>query len=279
MITFKQFLSEKVISKAEMEKLQVEKAIELLNKHCKNGLKAIENGDVLYRGEKGVRGDFILVDSKSMVRTSRDTNNLYQLMMDNSTALNEYPKRENSIICTTDFGEATAYHSNVRVLFPFDGTNVVTTGVDDLLARKIKTPLLGPNDMEIQDLTNAIDNVFIFSDFKKPKNKGNQYTDIQALNSFVSTNQEKFAEEWKKEFGTDESLINSLVKKREPFTAISSNICTPKNLGLKLVEFGNLTKPGECWFSGKCVSISLNMFKKILIQLRKTQPIEKFDFE
>src|SRR4051812_3088795 len=124
MITFKDFLTEQMLKPWTIDKLKVDQAIELLNIHCKNGLTAIENGCLLYRGEKKKNSiPFQMIDASRGERTSKDTNNIYQLMMDNSTALANYPKRSKSLICSTSYSEARDY-GIARVIIPFDDVEI-----------------------------------------------------------------------------------------------------------------------------------------------------------
>jgi hypothetical protein len=62
------------------------------------------------------------------------------------------------------------------------------------------------------------------------------------------------------------------------FTALSSEIMTPESTDLTLVKYGNpLDKNVECWFSGKCIAMTLPMFARILIELEKQEfPIHPF---
>lgn len=150
MITFKQYLEEAIISKWDVKDTSVKKAVEYLNANCKDGLKAIKNNGVLFRGsnlytEKG----FAIIDSSKGARTSRDSNNMYQLMMDNSVALNAFPKRTHSLICTTDANIAASY-GNVNIIIPIDGTQLALADTNDFFNNQIRSNLYSG---DIEDLS------------------------------------------------------------------------------------------------------------------------------
>lgn len=148
MITFKQYLSEDVLTEAMVKKwfskpVDVETAISVLNSSAKLGLEAIKNGGLIYRGFKGEsspKSGFMAFDSSTGKRTSRDTNNLYQLMMGDSKKMTDYPDRSHSFICTTYIGTAEKYGDffGAYVMVPLDGTKIAMSAVDDIFNQQMK---------------------------------------------------------------------------------------------------------------------------------------------
>ena len=141
MISFKEFLQEapNVQARWKSDDLEIAKAIELLNKHCKNGVKAIAADAVLYRGFYDLPGktNVKMIDTTESARSSRDTNNIYQLMMNVSIPLKAYPKRSNSIICSRSIEEANNYGTLCAVI-PFDGTRVAMSSARDFITYSIE---------------------------------------------------------------------------------------------------------------------------------------------
>jgi len=66
----------------------------------------------IYRGMKDT-GNIIVADGNQLERKSANTENYYTLIIDNSPAWKEYPKRSKSFICTTEASVADAYASNI----------------------------------------------------------------------------------------------------------------------------------------------------------------------
>jgi hypothetical protein len=159
-----EFLLEKtVITKRwETGALEVDAAIKLLNAHCKDSLKDIASGTILWRGMNlKMPNRALIIDSTDSSRTSRDTWNAYQLMMDISTNLHDYPKRSNSVICSTSHDEASMYanfnDSGVWAVFPYDNTDIVVSNKMDFLRSRIKGL-----DANVYGLTSGIDR-FLYS--------------------------------------------------------------------------------------------------------------------
>ena len=143
MISFKEFLTERIITPWEIEHPDVGEAISILNKNCKSGLAAIASGSLLYRGFKRLKSGesgFTIIDTANAERTSKDTNNLYQLMMDTSSAFRCYPSRSNSLICSTDVYTASVY-GDTYVIFPFDGTLLAVSKQSDFIEQLMLNPL------------------------------------------------------------------------------------------------------------------------------------------
>jgi hypothetical protein len=154
MISFKDFLAETAIVKWKADPVKVKKAIAYLNANCRDGLKAISTGGILFRGfQGGMKDSYVIMDSSKAVRTSRDTNNLYQLMMEASEAFKGYPKRSNSFICTTEYNDAMRYGS-VYAMIPFDGTKIAVVDSNDIFNIHFTSDILNiDDDISVDDLS------------------------------------------------------------------------------------------------------------------------------
>lgn len=99
--------------------------IDLLKKKCKNNLKSLINGKVtIYRGDDNFRkvGDIVLISPGD--RISANTSNEYTILFsDVLSSWKKYPKRNHSIICSTDYKYADTYGTSY-IIIPFDNTNV-----------------------------------------------------------------------------------------------------------------------------------------------------------
>lgn len=143
MKTFKQFIAEAAIADWDLDVVDDAMLHRLLTQHCHDGLKAISAGGVLWRGftSAPTNGeDGAVVDSSRAVRTSRDSDNLYQLMMDASKPMSGYPSRTNSFICSTSPSGAASY-GKVYAMIPFDGTDVAVLSEGDIFRQHVKSPI------------------------------------------------------------------------------------------------------------------------------------------
>ena len=263
-------LTEEIVKPWEIETIDVKRAVDLLNLHCKKGLDAITNSGLLYRGFKHDVAVMTINSSKGD-RTSRDTNNAYQLMMDLSDSMKDYPSRSKSLICSSNLGEA-AFYGNPMIIVPYDGTEIVCSVVNDFLDNEINSQWV--DDVDIQTFSSILEKVV--------ENLGttigfgdSQLTmkHVQELNEYIKDNAEFFSESWIKYFknAPEEQLLKLFAdNKDKPFQALASKIFTPETLSLRKIEFGNkLPRNVESWFSGPCIAIDARLFAGIVHALSK----------
>ena len=184
---FKEFLAEAIIKKWKTEDVDVEKAIEYLNEHCKDGLKAIANGNILYRGftKTPFKGSaYVKIDPSTGERTSKDTNNLYQLMIEASPGMASVTKRSKSLICSADRSTAVQY-GDLAIVFPHDGTTLCAIKGRDIFNQQIKSI---PTLNTISSFTRSIGVMFMRLDVTskvtyKPDGAFNQEISIAQMNN------------------------------------------------------------------------------------------------
>lgn len=275
MITFKQYLTEAVLKKWQTDNISMKDAIELLNAHCKSGLSSVTNGGILFRGFNGsaARGKkYMLVDSSVGIRTSRDSNNAYQLMMDTSSEMTAFPSRSKSFICSTSLRTAYVFAQsdidNTMVMIPFDGTTLGICAGDDMFAKSVNSKYLVRSSVE--ELSKTMAN--FISNFPGSPNyfkKGAKMTDANLLNNILSKRDLPELEKALADAGfkNAKNLAAEIMKypKDKRFNAMCDIIITPTTLGVKTTTNGNpLPKDREAWFSGKAIAISVVEFSKII---------------
>jgi len=123
--------------------------------HCSDWLNDLENGKLLYRGTKSASSPFKLVDTTNSKRSSRDTNNLYQVIMDASENMKDVPSRSNSIISVSNHNTALAYSemspTKAYLMLPFNSTKIACFKYTDILnaffeSKKLEFSQLIAND-------------------------------------------------------------------------------------------------------------------------------------
>jgi hypothetical protein len=123
---FKQFLTE-----SRSKSLKENEAYTLIHKHCKQALKAYKDNYVIYRGIFNPINEFLYIDpKKGKPRRSANTQNYYTLLIDNSPYWKDYPKRSQSIICTTSYKKAMSFDT-VYEVFLYDGAKIGICPEDD----------------------------------------------------------------------------------------------------------------------------------------------------
>lgn len=183
MITFKQYLEEagkkNVQQKWIQKPLKLDAAVSMIEKNCADSLAAFLKGDGIFRGFSGTTlGAASYIDSSDSFRTSKDSNNLYQLAHDASVHSMHIPSRSNSLICSTDHGTADSFsHGAAYAIFPYDGTQVAISDSADFFAQKIKSTLFDSDDSVtgVTDYLTEVMNAFGFKDSK--------FDDLDALDA------------------------------------------------------------------------------------------------
>lgn len=134
-VTFKTFISEskreKLGSRANIQTF--DDLFAYLDQDCKQYLKACSDKGqfILFRGEALLDHTFSLADSTQFVRRSSNTENWYNLWIDNSSQWKNYPKRLSSFICTTSPSVATDY-GYFKVVIPLDGAKMAIAPSGDI---------------------------------------------------------------------------------------------------------------------------------------------------
>jgi hypothetical protein len=192
-ISFKTFISEETIKLKPWEEADVEEraALEEINKHCTDALRALSTGAVLFRGISQ-QAKFRKVDPSTGLRTSRDTNNIYQLMFDSADDFSSYPKRSKSMICTNDNQLASVY-GEVHLVLPYNGTKLAIGSNVDFIRQKISAPILGTGNTILlmrlgKFIAHFLTSLDIGAEAESVSSEGNQkkFTSMQNIDSALS---------------------------------------------------------------------------------------------
>lgn len=267
MITFKQYLNEVILKKWEEEPVEHDKLFDLLVK-SESALKAIENGGLLFRGFDAttIKGASY-INPTSAARTSRDSYNLYQLGMDRSDSLQDYPKRSHSIICSTSWHHADGYGS-VFVVFPPNNAKVAVSSVSDFLEQPLESDFgnrVTSLDKFFRRLCNLLD---------VEPNDHRKFIDAKPINAALDAVTPRRAAELVFDAASPADLIyyeQFFEKhKRNRFDALASDELTPRTLELSIKKFGETLSPTrgvECWVDSRCLVIAVSRFASIIRQL------------
>lgn len=291
MITFKQYLSEAPIVKWKTSSKADDAMLDQLKRTGADWEEALANGTLLIRGFKNLKDKKVLViNSTNAVRVSEDTNNVYQLMMDASSALKNYPSRSNSFICTTSILQASAY-GRIYVVVPYANTPIARSIYSDIFGTVIDgSPI---HDIRLTTLSRLIGNFLQAFNIEPEKNRSylgpiSKYDEQIAKNDAetitlalhlalsgvvfsdadLKHSLRDLSDDDKKQ--SDYIWLSKLVKDnpKNILTALSNHLMTPDKMSLGLFKFGEQIPergPGvECWFSGKCLAIELNHFATTL---------------
>lgn len=249
---FKTYLTEAAVGKdLKFNAIDVEKAISLLNTHCKDALWMLEMDKAIWRGHSdGLPSEepFYTFDPSKTRRKSQNTSNYYTVIFDNIPSMENFPKRSESLIASTDFRKANDYGSRLStfVVIPYDGVKIGCVHKSDMWDTHIKFKYL---DDTVRRL-NA------------------NYVELGIRESWKSflNYQEKL------DSGNSNSInrFHSLFGKREDptqFLEIIKQAYSPKITKFTVETTKTLQKYAdekqEVWIGGPCIAITAPMWREL----------------
>jgi len=129
---FDSLLSATIKDRSKIE-LQRDDLDNLLSGKYRYSFELAKDNCFIYRGEKGKKPEIFL--SRSGIRKSENTSNYYTDLMSNKLdCWKEYPRRDSSFICSTNFENAESYSSpnNVYSILIPEGIKIGVCPKDDI---------------------------------------------------------------------------------------------------------------------------------------------------
>lgn len=262
---FSEFLNEDTLGKKRPEKKVISKYTDLkkiLDTHCKQGLSFLKNNTGIFRGMSGSK-DFMIVDYSKGERVSQNTDNFYTVILDNSPHFKKYPKRSKSMICSNSIAYSENYtgYSGPYAIVPFDGTQIAVCPSIDIWNTPIKKSTVFSKSNEKQELID--------------------YSDFFTKNGISSdrNNFNKIKEKLRQKIKNPDFRAMFKHKNIDEIIDDIFNDLHPDTLNFRLMsipEFSNTFKnsvdlfkthddrSNECWVSGPCVAIRLNVYLKLI---------------
>lgn len=244
-------------------------------------LRTIKTGNILYRGMSDSLGrSASIIDSAGTKRYSLATNNLYQIMMDSSPALADFPSRTRSIICATNTRSIGLYGGHSYIILPFDGTPIAVAATSDFINQEIH--LL--DDVQVDLLSSSAGEIIKLLGLRRFfTGSKTKFTDIDALDKALEEHEitDNMWDAVKENYfmfkeGDGEIVFNAIKAsyKKNPastFRSLAKKIMTPGSLDLTLVRAGGAFPTSatgrEVWFEGKALSLTPHEFVKTFRQL------------
>jgi len=317
MISFKQFLAEEAIVPWKEVPLTASASIKMINEYCVDALNCyINNNIVLYRGfakgGKQINSTGSLINTSGSYRTSKDSYNLYMLIM---SFIDGIPNRSNSIICSTNRTYAGAY-GNVYAVFPYDNTPIAVSDREDFFGNVVTRNIFCPETTDIvgldvklkvsitllcpgasaQDFKTMHDvdkllspfhwaQVFFMLMFQHTKYVGyNSSRDKLIKTEFLKMYDKLCNGSFKPNLLNSEDIpymvesientswkgtlhfakeLMRIAKSENRFSTLAQ-IMAPSITEINVHDISDITHTNsECWFSGKCVVIPIDMLKDL----------------
>ena len=245
-----EFITEAQVKPYQSSNLQIDRAVALLNQHCKESLAMIRNP--LWRGMDNHTTEIIMIDPTTGKRQSENTSNYYTQIMSHSPYFEGWPKRNRSLICSSGKSYAENYGTSYAI-FPFDGVKIAVCPGEDMWATEVVIPELDRRFCDSRAMNNF--NIYLMA-LGFPE----QWTDMVKY-----AQSDKLQKKIKKSIPPDK-VMPAL------FTALS-----PQQCGFKLMPISqfaeNPPKNKECWVGGPVIAIRQDMYRKFLSAVVKQEKL------
>ena len=111
-------------------KISEEDALDIIKTKCSKALNAYSVDKRMYRGLRKKAEYFNVDPKKEAPRRSANSRNYYTFLVDNSPKWKGYPKRSESIICSTGY-ITSSHYGEVYDVFPYDGAKIGVASSSD----------------------------------------------------------------------------------------------------------------------------------------------------
>ena len=261
-ISFKEFLSEAAVGKQPNAKaVSVEKAIALLNAHCKDALWMLHENKPIFRGDDYLRNavykeGFATVDPSKTVRKSENTSNYYTEIFDHHPEMTDFPKRSRSYIAATGYRSYdTAYNFGpVNILIPYDGVKIGCVNRLDIWDIHISF-VRGDRGNRLEDINTEIFNQ-LFGE------RSNPWDELVKFDKSPDRDRLEYVLEDLFDNGHNRKELNQLIDRFSTnFLQTIFELYSLKNTKFTLRTTKDLKGTnGEIWIGGPCVVISPEMW-------------------
>lgn len=275
MITFKKFL-EAEVAPINVQHLDDVMLQDIILRHCKASLWMIKEQTPIWRGDKHARTmlgktEVGLVDTLKSTRRSQNTSNWYTTILDNHPEYTDFPKRSQSLICTTNWTSAYKYShniDNVMAVIPFDSAQIGWVGAADIWSKAVNLPGGRETLRSMNDFFDALRSFGLddsdwasFETFsvELKSNTGLQASVVRELKLLLAVDDEIADEDIKK------WIDNFAEQVQNTYSNIGLTSLTPHSLYAEHSKFskvGGGRQSFELWVGGKVLCMSNEVFER-----------------
>ena len=209
----------------------------ILAEHCSDAYQTARTP--IWRGTGRNKAEIMMLDPSTGTRRSENTTNYYTMLMDNSPYMKGFPKRSNSLICTTRRKVAESYgNGKAYAIFPYNGTKIAICPGSDLWDTTVDLTDLRDGGVQWDDINHILKNRLGFSD------------DATFQQMIEYTNSDRFR-----------NLLSTVTSVIEPekFIAWLQQQMAPEKVGFVSMDISTFDASdypdNEVWFSGPCIAI------------------------
>lgn len=232
----------------------------------------------IFRGIKGGRAPFLFIEPANFTRYSRNTFNFGTLLMDNLPAWQKFPKRSQSIICSTSVNQAYGYTNEIEKVYrvlPFNNAKIgICPAIDVWLSFK----QLSKYGIHLNHFNDEIVDVFRMVFPNKPLRDdtyANFIRDIRALSKALEAETLPVLESKLPAFYTKHSNFSGIFNilhafKGEPLDKVIAKLFDPNLNGFSTsqIETFQIEEDGshggnEVWSDSPCYLVSQKIWDEV----------------
>jgi len=225
----------------------------------------------IYRGIKHKDGrkkpqDVYIIDPSEHNRVSIDTDNTYTLIIDNSEYWKDYPKRSESVICSTNLKYAQSFGEVYRVIPIKENTLFGKCEEDDIFQCFWQLKYIDDSIDNPRDLDNYLKATFNIPNYSKTES----YEKLQKLLSKENLDFDGGYIEGQTSTGMTVKKFDEIVEEYGSYLKYLENLMMPSSNGFETFNYSQkdadtwLTKEhssNEVWTDSKCLLVKESYIK------------------
>jgi hypothetical protein len=257
---FKQFL----LTEGRGKEISLDDAEKWILKNSPKRLEKTLEGNKIYRGLKQYYEAYQIdpKKSKTLRRSAYVGSNYYTLMIDNLPSWKDYPKRSQSIICTTSYPKAKGY-GNVYIIFPKDNAKIGVCIDDDIFMSFVNLRknhyYMSEWSEKLQSLDHEVSNGLSDKSWSTMKNFFKKIDDFK---------NKDYAEQFLKDYGFDYLMKGKSIE-------VFNKMMSPKKNKFQLKKGSDIIPSDrEIWTDSESVLINVFNFDDVF----DNDPNETYDY-
>jgi len=257
-----------LITETRSKKISESEAYAFANDYCSNALNGyIKGTSRIFRGNSYLGKYYYMWEAGSERTSPYADNNIYNLLLSNLPSWKKYPKRNLSLVGTTDADSASHYGLDIFVVLPIDNAKIGVCPDYDIWDSFVGSYAGGLNSFNgqlaraIEKLTGAVIRV------GEPKTYNVLLNHLNEIDNWKKRKpsrgiMKKEASEFLPYILAEKYINNPKIK----LIDIIETILDPEDNGFKLMKSGSRFTSGtakEVWTQDKCVLINMRELYKV----------------
>jgi len=223
---------------------------QLIETKYKDSVNAYRKDIRYYRGTESSSASTLYIDPKKFIRSSKQNQNYYTLLMSYDPSWSKYPPRDKSVIATTNIGYAQNYGTPYIVL-PENGATIGIAPSPDIWS-SFRTTLGGSHNL--MPLLDHLEDLFLEANFE---DAGKDYKTFKEACKKARVNVGELKTYSKVPYSKKDGLYKWLV-----------DVFSPDKNRFKVIKAGDAHQAGtdsEVWTDGECLLCKVTHASEVLL--------------